>query len=53
MQPQRPDDAARRAYWTTQLEEAHAFMGRVLAYPVEECGEGMASLAIATVVSRP
>lgn len=40
----RPDDPARRAYWTSQLEEAHAFMQRVTEYPVAECGEKMAAL---------
>lgn len=38
------DDAARRAYWTSQLEEALVFMNRVLDYPVEECGEPFVSL---------
>jgi|SRR5688572_30094483 len=38
------DDASRRAYWTSQLEEALAFVRRVTEYPVEECGERMASL---------
>ena len=33
------DDAVRRAYWTSQLEEAHSFMMRVMDYPVIECGE--------------
>jgi D-alanyl-D-alanine dipeptidase len=39
------DDATRRAYWTRLSEEAHSFMMNVLAYPVAECGEGLASLA--------
>lgn len=34
----------RRAFWTAQLEEAHAFMQRVLTYPVAESGERLASL---------
>src|SRR5688500_8967582 len=38
------DDASRRAYWTSQLEEALAFVRRVTEYPVEERGERMASL---------
>jgi D-alanyl-D-alanine dipeptidase len=29
----------RRAFWTAQLEAAHAFMQRMFAYPVVECGE--------------
>lgn len=41
-----PDtDAARRAYWTEQLEAAYHFMfEQVLPYPVAECGEPMVSL---------
>ena len=45
MHPQRDDEDARRAYWTEQMESAHAFMERVLEYPVEECGESMVSLS--------
>jgi D-alanyl-D-alanine dipeptidase len=40
----RPDDGARRAYWTAQLDEADAFMRVIAAYPVVECGEPMVSL---------
>jgi len=37
--------AARRAYWTEQLEAAYHFMfEQVLPYPVAECGEPMVSL---------
>ena len=41
-----PDtDAARRAYWTEQLEAAYHFMfEQVLPYPVAECREPMVSL---------
>lgn len=38
------DDAARRAFWTTSMDEADEFMAQIAAYPVEECGEPMASL---------
>lgn len=38
------DDAARRAYWAEQMDEAYAFMGRMMDYPVQECGEAPASL---------
>jgi len=38
------DDAARRAFWTTSMDEADEFMAQIAAYPVEECGEQMASL---------
>ena len=38
------NDDARRAYWAQQMDEAYAFMMRVLEYPVQECGEPLASL---------
>lgn len=38
------DDEARRAFWTAMLDDADAFMGEVVPYPLEECGEPMASL---------
>ncbi len=38
------DQDQRRAYWTEQLEKAHAFMQQVLIFPVQECGEKMAAL---------
>jgi D-alanyl-D-alanine dipeptidase len=34
----------RRAFWTTQLEAAHAFMQRMFEYPVKESGEPAVSL---------
>ena len=43
MQAGEPDDA-RRAYWIEQMDAGHEFMMKMLDYPVEECGEGMASL---------
>ena len=43
--PQADTDAARRAYWTEQLEAAYRFMfNAVLPYPVAECGEPLVSL---------
>ncbi len=39
--------AERRAYWTSQLEAAHAFMHRTLDYPVAECGEPLSNLRTA------
>jgi zinc D-Ala-D-Ala dipeptidase len=39
-----PDDAARRAYWTEQLELGDAFVQRLVAFPVADCGERLASL---------
>ena len=38
------DDEARRAFWTAMLDDADAFMNEVMAQPVQECGEPMASL---------
>jgi len=37
-------DAARRAYWTQQMDAAYDFMMRALEWPVDECGEALASL---------
>jgi len=36
-----PDD---RTYWTRQMDAAHAFMQRLLDYPVAECGEPLRCL---------
>ena len=36
--------AARRRYWTEQMEAAHGFMQRLQAHPVAECGEPMQAL---------
>jgi D-alanyl-D-alanine dipeptidase len=41
MQPENTDG---RSYWAGQLDEAHAFMMRVMECPVAECGEPLASL---------
>jgi D-alanyl-D-alanine dipeptidase len=38
------EQTARRAYWIEQMEAAHDFMSRILDYPVQECGEPLASL---------
>ncbi len=35
---------ARRAYWTEQLELGYDMVEKLLAFPVEECGEGFASI---------
>jgi D-alanyl-D-alanine dipeptidase len=42
---ERTDAAARRAYWTEQLDAAYAFMQRVRQQPAKECGEPLVSLA--------
>jgi len=38
------DEAARRAYWTEQMEQGYAMVEKLIAFPVNECGEGFASL---------
>jgi zinc D-Ala-D-Ala dipeptidase len=38
------DDKARRAYWAEQMEQGYAMVEKLLAFPVEECGEPFASL---------
>lgn len=38
------DQAARRAYWTEQMEQGYAMVEQLIAFPVNECGEGFASL---------
>jgi zinc D-Ala-D-Ala dipeptidase len=42
----------RRAYWTRQLDDAYEFMLSIQAWPVEECGEPVASLAEAIERAR-
>lgn len=39
------EEVKRRAYWTSQLDEAHDFMMRVMEFPVIECGEKLVPLA--------
>ena len=38
------DEATKRNYWASQLDEAHAFMMRGLECPVADCGERLVSL---------
>ena len=38
------NEAARRAYWTEQMEAGYAIVEKLIAFPVQECGEGFASL---------
>ena len=45
------DAAARRTYWREEMEAGYRFMEAILAYPVEECGEGVVSLAAAAAGS--
>ena len=39
------EETARRNYWTSQLDDAHAFMMRAADCPIAECGERLVSLA--------
>lgn len=41
------DDAARREYWTQQMELGFEMVEQLLAFPVAECGEGFAALPVA------
>ena len=46
-------EAARRAYWTEQFEDAYRFMFEdILPYPVRECGERFVSLRDAAANPR-
>jgi zinc D-Ala-D-Ala dipeptidase len=38
------DDEARRAYWAEQMEAGYGVVEKLIAFPVEECGERFASL---------
>jgi len=38
------DDEACRAYWTQYMDEMDALVEKMLAYPCEECGEGLARI---------
>lgn len=40
----RIDEDARRKYWTEQMDVAYDFMSRIREYPVQECGEVLASM---------
>lgn len=38
------DQAARRAFWTQQMDTAYEFMAQMRTYPVQECGENLRSM---------
>ena len=38
------NETARRAYWTEQMEQGYAMVEKLIAFPVNECGERFASL---------
>ena len=44
--------AARRAYWTEQMEAAFGFMSQMLEYSVEECGETLVALPEVVAAER-
>lgn len=46
------DDAARRAYWTEQMELGYEMVENLLAFPVRECGERFASLPEAAAATK-
>lgn len=45
-------DAARRAYWTDQMEQGYALAQKQIAFPVQECGERFASLRTAAADAK-
>jgi len=45
------DGVRRRAYWTSQLDEAHEFMMHVMKHPVIECGEELVPLGPAAAAA--
>ena len=46
------DDAARRAYWAEQMELGYAMVQKLIAFPVNECGEGFASIPDASAAAN-
>jgi len=38
------DDGARRSFWADQMEIGYGFVEQLLTFPVDECGEGFASI---------
>ena len=36
----------RRAFWSQKMDEAYTFMGKMMTYPVSECGEPMVNLRL-------
>ena len=51
MSTPKPDDAARRAYWADQMEQGYAFVEKLIAFPIEECGEPFASVVEAAAAA--
>lgn len=46
------NETARRAYWTEQMEQGYAMVEKLIAFPIEECGERFASLPDVAAGSR-
>lgn len=46
------DDTARRAYWAEQMELGYAMVQKLIAFPVNECGERFASLRDAATAAN-
>lgn len=42
------DDQQRREYWSEQMELGYEMVEQLMAFPVDECGEGFASIQQAT-----
>ena len=45
-------EAARRAYWTEQMEQGYAMVEKLIAFPVSECGERFASIPDAAAAAK-
>jgi D-alanyl-D-alanine dipeptidase len=46
------DDAARRAFWKEQMELGYEMVQKLIAFPVQECGERFASLREAAAAAN-
>lgn len=46
------DQASRRAYWAQQMELGYAMVEKLIAFPVNECGEAFASLTDAAAAAN-
>ena len=50
--PLRPDEAARRRFWTEHMERSHDLLQAMTQHEVKECGEGLASIQDAAEEGR-
>lgn len=46
------NEAARRAYWADQMEQGYAIVQKLIAFPVNECGERFASIPDAAAAAN-